>query len=112
MADIYYYKGTDAKIRLVVNDDNLRAQGITDFTLTGSTIVTEFEHENGDFVKFDNTFVTIVDAETYDITPTAAKVKEFQIGRYNISIQITTGGGTVYGAKIKNKFVVERLIQT
>lgn len=112
MAVVYYYKGTDARIRIVIDDYQLRQQGITDFTLVGATIVTEFRSEDGDFIKFDNTFVTVVDATTYDITPTAAKVKEFQVGKHDISISITTGGGNTYGAKIKNGFEVETLIQT
>lgn len=108
---ITYYKGTTSKIRIVVNDDNLVAQGITDFSLTGSTIVTEFESENGDFVKFTNDFVTIVDSETYDITPTATEVAALQLGYHTISGAVTKGGVT-YGFKIAKEFYVDRLIQT
>jgi len=109
---VTYFKGTDAAIRIAVDDSLIRAQGVTDFTLVGSTITTEFESENGDFVKFDNSKVTIVDALTYDIAPTAADVVAFQLGVHDISGLVQVSSGAKFGFKIKKDFEVDRLIQT
>lgn len=108
---VTYFKGTDPKIRFEVDDSQLVAQGVTNFTLVGSTITTEFESKNGDFIKFDNSKVTIVDAKTYDIQPTDADVVEMQLGLHTIS-GLILADGVKYGFKIENKFEVETLIQT
>jgi len=111
-ATVEYFKGTNPNIRIKLDEANLIAQGITTFTLVGSTIVTEFESEEGDFLKFDNSKVTIVSALVYDITPTAADVTALQLGKHIVSGQVTVNGGGIFGFKIKNQFVMDRLIQT
>jgi len=112
MSKVTYFKGTDAKIRVELDDTLLVQQGVTDFTLVGSTIVTEFESEDGDFVKFTNDDVTVVSATVYDITPSSADVTSLQLGYHKVSIQVTTAGGTTYGAKIDKSFYMDSLIRT
>ena len=111
-ATIEYFKGTDPNIRISLNEANLIAQGITNFTLVGSTIITEFESESGDFVKFVNSKVTIVSALVYDITPTTADIVALQLGFHTISGQVTVSSGAIFGFKIKKQFFMDRLIQT
>ncbi len=108
---IKYFKGTNAKIRIVINDDQLVAQGITDFTLIGSTVVVELESSGGDFVKFANSQIAKTSATILDITPTVAQIKELQIGLHDVAGQVTVGTD-IYGFKIPNGLEVERLIQT
>lgn len=112
MSAVLYYKGTTAKIRIQLDDDNLVAQGVTNFDLTSATaIVTEFESENGDFVKFSNDFATAVSALVYDITPTSTEVNALQLGYHTVSGLVTLGGVN-YGFKIPKAIYVDRLIQT
>jgi len=109
---VTYFKGTDPAIRIILDDALLVAQGVTDFTLVGSTITTEFESDNGDFLKLDNTKVTVIDALTYDLAPTAADVVAFQLGIHDISGLVQVSSGAKFGFKIKQDFEVDRLIQT
>ena len=106
-----YFKKTLPLIRIKLDDALLVAGGFTGFTLVGSTIVTEFESENGDFVLFANSKVTVIDSLTYDITPVASDIVSLQIGLHTIRGRVTVNG-TDFGFEILKDFEMKQGLQT
>ena len=73
--------------------------------------MTEFESENGDFLLFPDSKVTVIDALTYDITPVAADIVSLQEGLHTIRGRVTVSG-TDFGFEILKDFEMKRGVQT
>lgn len=108
---ITYFKGTNAKIRIEIDDSNLVAQGIIGFSLIGTTIEAELQSADGYFLKFPSAKITVIDDKTFEIVPDETDVKKMHVGKQVVAVQITEGSN-VYGLKIKNQLEVDSLINT
>jgi len=88
------FQGSTNEIFTELDESELVAKGITNFTLIGGVIDTEFEDENGNLVVFPDALVTIIDRLNFKIAPTAALTNSLENGLHTVRSRIVVGGAT------------------